>query len=78
MIHPVNADSSVRNSKRTNTGKQSNPLNLPKSVAVSKADVLGNLDQVQFEQFREAIATLGTILGQRLGPAFTGCFIYTT
>jgi hypothetical protein len=47
---PVNADSSVRKSKRTNAGKHSNPFNLPKSVAVKKADVRGNLDQVKFEQ----------------------------
>ena len=67
MKHPVNADSSVRKSKRTNAGKHSNPFNLPKSVAVNKADVHGNLDQVKFEQIREAIAALGTSLGQRLG-----------
>jgi hypothetical protein len=36
-------------------------------VAVNKADVRGNLDQVKLEQLREAIATLGTSLGQRLG-----------
>ena len=64
---PANADSSVRKSKRTNAGKHSNPFNLPKSVAVSKADVHGNLDQVKFEQLGEAIAALGTSLGQSLG-----------
>jgi hypothetical protein len=64
---PVNADSSVRKSKRTNAGKHSNPINLPKSVAVSKADVRGKLDQVKFEQLGEAIAALGTSLGQSLG-----------
>ena len=64
---PVNADSSVRKSKRTNAGKHSNPFNLPKSVAVNKADVRGNLDQVKFEQLGEAIAALGTNLGQSLG-----------
>jgi hypothetical protein len=60
MKHPVNADSSVRKSKRTNAGKHSNPFNLPKSVAVNKADVRGNLDQVKYEQLGEAIAALGT------------------
>jgi hypothetical protein len=55
---PVNADSSVRKSKRTNAGKHSNPFNLTKYVAVSKADVRGNLDQVKFEQLGEAIAAL--------------------
>lgn len=64
---PVNADSSVRKSKRTNAGKHSNPFNLPISVAVNKADVRGNLDQVKFEQLGEAIAALGTSLGQSLG-----------
>ena len=62
----VNADSSVRKSKRTNAGKHSNPFNLPKYVAVYKADVRGNLDQVKFEQLGEAIAALGTSLGQSL------------
>jgi hypothetical protein len=42
-------------------------FNLPKSVAVNKADVRGNLDQVKFEQLGEAIAALGTSLGQSLG-----------
>ncbi len=57
----------MRKSKRTNAGKYSNPFNLPKSVAVNKADVRGNLDQVKFEQLGEAIAALGTSLGQSLG-----------
>jgi hypothetical protein len=56
----------VRKSKRTNAGKHSNPFNLPKYVAVYKADVRGNLDQVKFEQLGEAIAALGTSLGQSL------------
>ena len=57
----------MRKSKRTNAGKHSNPFNLPKSVAVNKADVRGNLDQVKFEQLGEAIAALGTSLRQSLG-----------
>ena len=64
---PVNADSSVTKSKRTNAEKHSNPFNLPIAVAVNKADVRGNLDQVKFEQLGEAIAALGTSLGQSLG-----------
>lgn len=57
----------MRKSKRTNAGKHSNPFNLPKSIAINKTDVRGNLDQVKFEQLGEAIAALGTSLGQSLG-----------
>jgi hypothetical protein len=64
---PVNTDSSARKSKRINAGKHSNPFNLPKSVAVNKADVRENLDEVKFDQVGEAIAALGTSLGQSLG-----------
>ena len=65
---PLNTDSSVGKSKRTNAGKHSNPFIFPKSVAVSKPDVRENLDQVKFEHLGEAIAALGTSFGQSLGP----------
>ncbi|CAG2185997.1 unnamed protein product [Mytilus edulis] len=67
MTTPVDDDNSRRRSKRTNAGKHSNPFNLPKSVLLKETYVHGNIEPVKFERLGEAIAALGTSLGQCLG-----------